>query len=148
LIWGFIKVESDGLNTNRNEIKELKNKKWVINIIRNYRVNTNDPYIYHALGPMQILYLNCVSSYGYKGKAIWLKDEWNGVKYGCEHYVFLRNFYKNEYKTISAYQWGSVEYINRIKIINNKTNIIKEFKNQKYVNKVLRAYRLAGGVKL
>lgn len=148
LIWAIIHVESDGFITNRNEKKELKNKKWIKNIIHNYNINTNDKYIYHALGPMQVLYFNCVALHGYTGKAIWLKDEWNGVKYGCKHYVYLKNRYKNKYKIISAYNYGNISYTNKIKIINGKTNIIREFKNQKYVNKVIRNYRKYGGIKL
>jgi soluble lytic murein transglycosylase-like protein len=96
-----------------------------------------------SYGYMQVLF-GLARSYGYKGTCMGLFDIDTNIYYGCKHLEYLRKRYKgNIPDIIHAYNWGSNAWMDY------DHDGIKDpgepYKNQKYVDEVLRYFEEFGG---
>lgn len=110
----------------------LKRAKWYTNTIpEKYK---DDQYAYCSMGYMQVLY-GIARDYGFKGTPQDLMSPDNSVHYGTKHLAnFLKRWKKVE-DAISAYNQGRPR----------KDKDTGEYKNQRYVDDVMRFYRQFGG---
>jgi len=113
----------------------LKRAKWYRRVLPEEQL-TND-LAYCSMGLMQVLYGVAVDQ-GFQGTPMELMDIDNAIEHGCIKLSKLikAHFYLN--KVISSYNQGSPR----------KTRVDGKlvFKNQGYVDKVLKAYRKLGGL--
>jgi len=113
----------------------LKTKNWYKAMVpKEHR--TND-FSYYSMGLMQCLYGVAVSQ-GFKGKPTELLDIDNGIEHGCRKIKALISKYYYLDKVISAYNQGSPRTT-----VNEAGQ--KVFRNQSYVDKVLKKYKSLGG---
>jgi len=114
----------------------LRRTRWYTNVIpQKYK---SDPYAYYSMGVMQVLFGVAVEQ-GYKGTPFELMRPSNSILYGCKK---LKALIKQHYfldKAVSSYNQGSPRKMR------DPESGKMVFRNQDYVDKVLRRYRKLGG---
>jgi soluble lytic murein transglycosylase-like protein len=131
LIKAIIKAESKFVPFACRYEEHLKTAKWYLKVLSCKEKKNN--YSFCSIGEMQILYGNA-KAMGFKGSPLELFYSQNNIYYGTR---LLKNFclkYNNLQDAISAYNQGSPR-----KYKNGR------YRNQKYVDTVMKHYRKYGG---
>ena len=127
LIKAIIKVESERFPFAFRYEPHLKNAKWYRKLLT--KQEQTNWWCYCSYGVMQILY-GIAKSEGFKGKPEELQKPGNSIEYGVRYLKTLIKRYYYLEDVVSAYNQGT-----------NAKDEKGRFKNQKYVNKVLKYYR-------
>ena len=103
----------------------LKKTNWYIKAVP-ARHRSND-YAYCSMGLMQVMYGIAVADHDFAGEPMDLMAPSNAIQYGCKHLAWMKKRFPDGYDYISAYNQG-----------NNRRISNGEYKNQQYVNKVIK----------
>ncbi len=129
LVMAIIKQESNFYPFAIRYEPQLKRATWYKRLLKE---KDNDLY-YCSFGLMQILFGIAVS-FGFKKDPFSLFYPEINIYYGTKYLKNLMQRYKNIKDVISAYNQGS-----------NKKDRYGNYKNQEYVDKVYRYYKMFGG---
>lgn len=144
LIKSIIDVESTGYPYAVRIEEHLPTVDWAQKAAQTYNIDLTNKKNICSYGPMQVLYLNA-RHYKYMGDPEGLNNSSNGIRYGCEYLSDLREYFKNKeygfFDAIAAYNYGHPAFIdfNKNKIFEPKLG--ERYKNQGYVNDVIKRYR-------